>query len=117
MANPRQRLSGRQFPYAAAISAVVGDGYIRLSAPGLAADSGMYQMASDQPDRYRQAVAREAAGEDLAGLVSAIQEHGVAVHGHQTPKTVPRGYLADHPRIGLLRCKGLVAWREWPVAP
>jgi len=74
-------------------------------------------MASDQLDRYRQAVAREATGEDLAGLVSAIQEHGVAVHGHETLKTVPRGYLADHPRIGLLRCKGLVAWREWPVAP
>ena len=31
-------------------------------------------------------------------------------------KSAPRGYAADHPRIELLRCKGLVAWQEWPAA-
>jgi uncharacterized protein (DUF2461 family) len=30
-------------------------------------------------------------------------------------KTAPRGYAADHPRIELLRHKGLVTWRQWDV--
>ena len=30
-------------------------------------------------------------------------------------KTAPKGYPKDHPRIELLRYKGLIAWREWPA--
>ena len=30
-------------------------------------------------------------------------------------KTAPKGYPKDHPRIELLRFKGIVAWREWPA--
>jgi Conserved hypothetical protein (DUF2461) len=30
-------------------------------------------------------------------------------------KTAQRGYPKDHPRIELLRYKGLVEWREWPA--
>jgi hypothetical protein len=37
------------------------------------------------------------------------------VAGSEPLKTAPRGY-ADHPRIGLLRYRGLIAWRQWPVA-
>ena len=33
-----------------------------------------------------------------------------------TLKTAPRGYPKDHPRIELLRRKGLVVGREWPLA-
>ena len=36
---------------------------------------------------------------------------------HDSLKTAPRGYPKDHPRIELLRLKGLITWREWPVAP
>ena len=32
-------------------------------------------------------------------------------------KTAPRGVAPDHPRIELLRLKGLAAWRQWPVTP
>ena len=42
---------------------------------------------------------------------------GLQVGGGQTLKTAPRGYPGDHPRIELLRCKGLICWRQWPVAP
>jgi len=31
-------------------------------------------------------------------------------------KTAPKGYPKDHPRIDLLRCKGLITWKEWPPA-
>jgi uncharacterized protein (DUF2461 family) len=39
------------------------------------------------------------------------------VHGRDVLKTAPRGYPAEHPRIELLRYKGVVAWQEWPVEP
>jgi uncharacterized protein (DUF2461 family) len=39
------------------------------------------------------------------------------VHGRDSLKSAPRGYPADHPRIELLRHKGLVAWKQWPVEP
>ena len=32
-------------------------------------------------------------------------------------KTAPRGYPKDHPRIELLRYKGLITWRTWPPGP
>ena len=43
--------------------------------------------------------------------------HGIGVSGRDVLKTAPRGYPADHPRIGLLRYKGVVAWNQWPVEP
>jgi uncharacterized protein (TIGR02453 family) len=109
------RFSKDKSPYKTAIGAVVGDGYIQLSARGLAAGNGMYTMAPDQLDRYRQAVAADRTGTELTAVISAVERHQIAVHGRDVLKTAPRGYPADHPRIGLLRYKGLVAWREWPV--
>ncbi len=47
------RFSKDKSPYKTAIGAHVGDGYIQLSAAGLAAGSGMYGMATDQLERYR----------------------------------------------------------------
>ena len=38
---------------------------------------------------------------------------GLEVMAHGTLKTAPRGYPKDHPRIELLRYKGLVTWRDW----
>ena len=39
------------------------------------------------------------------------------MHGYDPLKTAPRGYAADHPRIRLLRYKGVVTWKQWPVEP
>src|SRR5258708_18111292 len=99
------------------MGALVGDGYIQLSANGLAAGSGMHGMAPDQLDRYRQAVASDKTGEELARIVSGIERQEIAVHGRDTLKTAPRGYPADHPRVGLLRHQGLLAWEELPGRP
>ena len=38
------------------------------------------------------------------------------VGAHDTLKTAPRGFTQDHPRIDLLRHKGLTVWRGWPPA-
>ncbi len=111
------RFSKDKSPYKTEIAAHVGDGYVRLSAAGLAAGSGMHQMAAGQLDRYRAAVAGDGAGRALAQIVAALQEHGIAVRGSESLKKAPRGYPAGHPRASLLRQKGLYAWKEWPVEP
>jgi uncharacterized protein (TIGR02453 family) len=109
------RFSKDKSPYKTTISAVIGDGYIQLSAAGLGAGSGLHYMAPDQLDRYRKAVADEGSGGELERAIDDVRGHGIAVGGHETLKSAPRGYPADHPRVELLRCKGLTAWKEWPV--
>jgi uncharacterized protein (TIGR02453 family) len=111
------RFSADKSPYKTAIGAMIGSGYVQLSADGLAAGHGMYHLAPDQLERYRQAVASDVSGHELERRVSAIRSGGIDVHGTDTLKSAPRGYPADHPRIELLRYKGLIAWQQWPVEP
>jgi len=111
------RFSADKSPYKTAIGATIGSGYVQLSANGLAAGNGMYQLAPDQLDRFRQAVASDVTGRELERLIATITSRGIDTHGRDVLRTAPRGYPADHPRIELLRYKGLVAWREWPVEP
>lgn len=111
------RFSKDKSPYKTNISAVIGDGYIQFSAQGLAAGSGMHMMAPDQLDRYRRAAASDESGTELVRVIAETERREVAVHGHDVLKTAPRGYPADHPRIELLRYKGVVTWQEWPVEP
>jgi uncharacterized protein (TIGR02453 family) len=109
------RFSADKSPYKTNIAAVVGDGYIHLSADGLGAGAGMYEMAPDQLDRYREAVADDRSGAELATRVATVRAAGLDVTGHDVLKTAPRGYHRDHPRSELLRHKGLITWREWPA--
>ena len=110
------RFSKDKTPYKAHIGAMVGSGYVQFSFQGLAAGNGMYGMAPDQLDRYRQAVADDRTGGKLEDVIAAVESAGIGVTGRDVLKATPRGYPADHPRIGLLRYKGIVAWKEWPVA-
>ncbi len=110
------RFSADKSPYKTAMGAMAGDvGYVQLSAKGLGVGSGMWMMAADQLDRYRRAVADDGTGEELVGIVAEARGHGLDVQGHDSLKTAPKGYPKDHPRIELLRNKGLIAWKEWPV--
>jgi uncharacterized protein (TIGR02453 family) len=108
------RFSRDKTPYKTHIGAMVGaDGYVQLNADGLAAGCGMWEMASDQLERFRAAVAAERSGDDLADLVATARAAGLEVMAREVLKTAPRGYPKDHPRIELLRFKGLVTWRAW----
>ena len=110
------RFSKDKTPYKTHIGAMVGGGYVQFSAQGLAAGNGMYGMVPDQLDRYRHAVASDRTGGELEDVIAAVESQGIGVTGRDMLKAAPRGYPADHPRIGLLRYKGIVAWKEWPVA-
>ena len=110
------RFSKDKSPYKTAIGATVGgSGYVQLDAHGLAAGSGMWEMAPDQLERYREAVDRDRSGTALAKLVEEARSMGIGVMGHGELKTAPRGYAKDHPRVELLRYKGLATWQEWPA--
>jgi uncharacterized protein (TIGR02453 family) len=111
------RFSRDKTPYKTAIGATLErGGYVQFSAHGLAAGSGYYVMMPDQLERYRQAVDDDKSGIKLVGLVTALRKAKVDVAAHDTLKTAPKGYPKDHPRIDLLRHKGLIAWKQWPVA-
>jgi len=91
--------------------------YVALSATNLLVGSGYYVMATDQLERFRTAVDAEAMGAEVAALCAALVKQGFEIGAIDTLKTAPRGYPKDHPRIELLRRKGLMASKQWPVAP
>ena len=110
------RFSADKSPYKTEVAAVIGDGYVRLSAEGLGAGLGMWMLAPDQLDRYRRAVSDDSSGSKLAELIAELTRQRIEVSGHDQVKTVPRGYPRDHPRAELLRNKGIAAFKQWPVA-
>jgi uncharacterized protein (TIGR02453 family) len=111
------RFSADKSPYKTNIAAMVGGiGYVQFSAGGMAVGSGYWMMATDQLDRYRRAVADDFTGVKVAAIAAAATRRGVQVTAHESLKSAPRGYPKDHPRIELLRLKGLITWCEWPVA-
>ena len=111
------RFQADKSPYKTAIYASLDrGGYIHFGADGLRAATGYYQMSPAQLDQYRQAVDGDA-GARLATLVEGLRADGLEVGGGQALKSAPRGYAKDHPRIELLRYKGLICWQHWPVAP
>jgi uncharacterized protein (TIGR02453 family) len=104
------RFSRDKTPYKTHCGATAGPFYVQVGADGLLVAGGYYQMASDQVARFRTAVDDERRGSDLEKRLAALE--GLTVAG-ETLKTRPRGYDPDHPRIDLLRHKGLYAWRAW----
>jgi uncharacterized protein (TIGR02453 family) len=112
------RFSADKTPYKTHIGATIGGTvYVQLSADGLGAGTGMWHLEPAQLTRYRAAVAADSTGVELEAIIAVIEKAGYEVHGHGTLKSVPRGYPQDHPRIGLLRHKGLTAWQHWEPAP
>jgi uncharacterized protein (TIGR02453 family) len=111
------RFSSDKSPYKTHMGATLATGgYVDFSSAGLGVGSGYYTMAADQLDRFRRAVADDWRGEEIAAIAAAAREQGIDVTAHEVLKTAPRGYPKDHPRIDLLRHKGLICWRSWPVA-
>ena len=84
--------------------------YAQISATGLYAGTGYYQLARDQLGRYRDAVVDDRTGPGLEQAVAAVEGAGLEVVG-QSLRTAPRGYPREHPRIELLRRKALIAGR------
>ncbi len=89
--------------------------YVQISAQGLMAGSGYYHMAIDQLARFRAAVDDDRTGTEVAAITDQLTADGYSLGAIDELKTAPRGYPKDHARIALLRRKGLIGWRSWPV--
>jgi uncharacterized protein (TIGR02453 family) len=110
------RFSRDKSPYKTTIAGMIGYGYVQFSADGLVAGAGTYHMAPDQLTRFRDAVVDDKSGKKLQGIVDKLGQAGLDVHSMEALKTAPKGYPKEHPRIELLRMKGLVTSRHWPPA-
>jgi uncharacterized protein (TIGR02453 family) len=88
--------------------------YAQLSSQGLYAGTGYHQLARDQLERFRAAVADDRSGPRLADATAAARAAGLAVVGDSL-RTAPRGYPRDHPRIELLRRKQLIVGKSLPA--
>ena len=110
------RFSKDKTPYKTAIYATLeSGGYVGFRAEGLTAGRGFYRMAPDQIERYRVAVADDTTGPELVAVLAKLAKAQVTVEGSESLRGAPRGYPKDHPRIDLLRHRGLFAWQSWPV--
>jgi len=113
------RFSADKTPYKTTCAATLGSGpgqaYVSFSPDGLSAGGGLYMPDSAALQRYRAAVTREKSGAELASIVVALREAGFTIMAHEVLKTAPRGTAADHPRIELLRHKGMAVMKAWPV--
>ena len=88
-----------------------------LSAQGLAVQVGHQVFDAGQLRRYREAVAGPP-GEALDAVLAALRRDDLVPDGVPALAGRPRGYPADHPRLSLLRWRGLhvdCAWSagEW----
>jgi uncharacterized protein (TIGR02453 family) len=113
------RFSADKTPYKTTCAATLGQGigqaYVSFSADGLSVGGGLYMPDPAALARYRTAVDREKSGEQLAAIVAALHNGGYDTMAHEVLKTAPRGYPKDHPRIELLRHKGIAMMKNCPV--
>jgi uncharacterized protein (DUF2461 family) len=86
---------------------------VQISSQGLFAGSGYYHLASDQIERFRIAVADKKTGPKLEAAVAAVRKKKYEVGAREQLQRAPRGYPADHPRLDLLRMKGVHVGRTF----
>ena len=87
--------------------------YFHISAQGLMCGTGYYSMAKDQLERFRAAVDAEHTGREVAAIVDALAAKKYSVGAIDELKTAPRGFPKDHPRIALIRRKGLMVSKDF----
>jgi uncharacterized protein (TIGR02453 family) len=86
--------------------------YLEVSAEGFYAGTGIYRFERDQLARYRAAAAGDA-GDALARALAETALGGLEVGG-EALRGAPQGYPRDHPRIELLRRKGVYLGASLP---
>ncbi|HEY7440267.1 MAG TPA: DUF2461 domain-containing protein [Acidimicrobiia bacterium] len=112
------RFAKDKSPYKTAAAAVTeSEGgasfYVQMSSEGLYAGSGYYHLMPDQLERFRAAVDDDRSGRKLASAVAALRKQRYEVAARESLQRAPRGMPADHPRVELLRMKGIHVGRAF----
>ena len=114
------RFSTDKRPYKTAAAAIVhhpaggGGYYVQLGRNGLYLGGGLYAPARDQLARARAAVADGCAGAKLEAVLATLARRDLRIMQEGALRTAPRGYPAEHPRIGLLRLQHYAVARAEP---
>ena len=90
--------------------------YVEVSARGVRTGAGFYEASSPRLASIRAAIDDDRRGPELERLLAGLAADGWDVAGERL-KTTPRGYSADHPRIGLLRHKSMTVGRSHGFEP
>jgi uncharacterized protein (TIGR02453 family) len=90
--------------------------YVEVSARGVRTGAGFYEASSPRLASIRAAIDDDRRGQELERLLTLLAADGWDVAGERL-KTTPRGYPADHPRIGLLRHKSMTVGRSHGFEP
>ncbi|MEM6959919.1 MAG: DUF2461 domain-containing protein [Myxococcota bacterium] len=90
--------------------------YLHVEKDHLFAACGCYQMARDQLKRFWAAIDDARSGKKLEKLLADAAKAKLEIGGSAL-KTAPRGYAKDHPRVELLRHKGLTVSRRFETRP
>ncbi len=88
--------------------------YVQLGLESVVA-AGLYGMDAPTLAKYRAAVLDDARGAELAKIVRALEKKGFTTRAADELKSAPRGIDPAHPRIGLLKKKGLIV--SFPPIP
>jgi len=109
------RFSNDKRPYKLNCAAHLTGGYVSVSADELFVGSGLYMPMPDDLKRFRAAIDAERSGRELEQIVATLRKAKYDIGAHDSVKTAPRGYDKDHPRIELLKLKGITMSKAWPV--
>ena len=82
--------------------------YFHVGADESFAAAGHYMMEAESLGRFRNAVADEKRGKELASLLARLEKKGYAARAHEALKRPPKGFDPDHPRAALLKWKGCI---------
>jgi uncharacterized protein (TIGR02453 family) len=81
--------------------------YFQIGSEDIAA-CGQYGMSGPGLQRYRAALLDEKRGAELHKIVKSLEKAGYTLGAMETLKKAPRGIDPDHPRVELLKRKGLM---------
>ena len=110
------RFSRDTLPYRTYIAAGVSGNYISVSPAGLYVGTGIYKPEPAALERFRRAIDDDKSGRTLQRIITSLQRKSYQVDTHERLMSAPRGYRADHPRVELLKMKGIFAGNTFAPA-
>ena len=115
------RFAKDKTPYKTHQGAFVASGpstgwYVEVAAPGVRVGAGFYHAEAARLAAFRAGIADDRDGPELERILAAMDAEGWELGG-EALKTSPRGYDADHPRIGLLRHKSMTLGKSYGFEP
>lgn len=89
--------------------------YLQLSEEGMLIGGGRYDVSPAALGRFRAIIDDPRLAGDLEATLDEVRARGLELMSGDALRTAPRGYSADHPRVGLLRLKRLAVGRTEPI--